>query len=54
VILVCFKTDGPRSWTSPDPDQRRKLSHRIPAPDTGGAAVLTDEFAPVERLMTRW
>ncbi|GFK95036.1 Polyamine aminopropyltransferase [Fundidesulfovibrio magnetotacticus] len=54
LLLVCFKTDAPRDWTSADPAMAGRLDRRIPPPDLSGALVLTDEYAPVERYLTGW
>ena len=53
-ILVAFKHNRPLDWTSPDLDTQARLDNRMPAPDIGGTLVLTDDFAPVERLVSEW
>jgi spermidine synthase len=54
ILLVCFKDAAPRLWTSPDAAVQARLERRLDSPDTAGALVLTDDFAPVERYLTGW
>ncbi len=53
-MLVAFKNTRPPAWTSPGPEFQAMLEKRLPAPDTAGALVLTDDYAPVERLVSGW
>ncbi len=54
LLYVCFKNDTPRPWTSGDQAVQERLDRRIAPPDTAGALVLTDDYAPVERFITGW
>lgn len=54
ILLVCFKSGRARPWSSPDEAVQARLEHRIAPPDTTGALVLTDDYAPVERYLTGW
>lgn len=54
LLLVCFKDGASRSWQSADQAMQDILERRIAPPDTSGALVLTDNYAPVERYLTGW
>jgi len=54
ILFVCFKNAEERPWTSDDEERQNRLARRIAPPDTSGALVLTDDFAPVERFITGW
>ncbi|WP_243361045.1 fused MFS/spermidine synthase [Fundidesulfovibrio terrae] len=54
ILLFCFKNTAPRQWTSADAAVQARLERRLDPPDTAGALVLSDDFAPVERYLTGW
>ena len=54
IILAAFKTAEPRSWTSSQTRIAAMLARRTGPPDLAGVAVLTDDFAPVERFVSGW
>jgi spermidine synthase/MFS family permease len=51
VILAAFKGAAEPEWTSKDPEMQQYLAHRVTRPLETEAAVLTDDFAPVEMYM---
>jgi hypothetical protein len=55
IILAAFPSPGESHQTSADPDIAAMLAKRFDAPAAEGVAVLTDDYAPVDRyILSAW
>ena len=55
IILAAFASSGESRQTSADPDIAAMLAKRFDVPAAEGVAVLTDDYAPVDRyILSAW